>query len=231
MSETIEIKKDTFLKGTIAILAILLIISIFTGGFGFGGNANGNVILDPDEGGNNLPPINMKALIDDDAMKGEPDAPVTIVEFSDYECSFCARFYSSTLSQIQSEYIDTGKVKFVYRDFPLPMHQNAQKAAEAAECAGEQGKYYNMHNILFEQGVQGGVSGFKAYAQQIGLDTTEFNSCLDSGQMASEIQKDLMDGQKAGIKGTPGFIINGKLISGAQPFSVFQQEIEAALAA
>ncbi|HLC89152.1 MAG TPA: thioredoxin domain-containing protein, partial [Candidatus Nanoarchaeia archaeon] len=116
-------------------------------------------------------------LADDDAVKGKEDAPVTIVEFSDYECPFCARFYTDTFGQLKAKYIDTGKVKFVYRDFPLSFHQNAQKAAEAAECAGEQNKYYEMHNKLFEGGVQGGTAAFKGYAQEIGLDTSKFNSC------------------------------------------------------
>jgi protein-disulfide isomerase len=176
------------------------------------------------------PSIDMKSLMDDDAIKGDKNAPVTIIEFSDYECPFCARFYSDTLSQIDEKYIKTGKVKFVYRDFPLGFHQNAQKAAEAAECAGEQGKYYEMHDLLFEKGVQGGVASFKQYAKQIGLDTGKFDTCLDSGAMAGEIRKDMSDGQKAGVQGTPGFLVNGQLISGAQPFAVFEQVIEAELA-
>jgi protein-disulfide isomerase len=171
----------------------------------------------------------MKNLIDDDSVKGDENAPVTIVEFSDYECPFCERFYSQTYSQIKSEYVDTGKVKLIFRDFPLGFHQNAQKAAEAAECAEEQDKYYEMHDKLFENGVTGGVTTFKTYAEQIGLDQNEFDVCLDSGAMADEVAKDMRDGQAAGVKGTPAFFINGELVSGAQPFSVFQQKIEAAL--
>ncbi len=176
------------------------------------------------------PSVDMKALIDDDAVKGDKNAPVTIVEFSDFECSFCARFYTQTLKQIEDEYIKTGKVKFVYRDFPLGFHANAQKAAEAAECAGEQGEYYKMHDKLFDNGVKGGTDSFKQFAEDIGLDTAKFNDCLDSGKMASEVQKDMKDGSAAGIRGTPGFIINGQLVSGAQPFSAFKQIIEAELA-
>lgn len=173
--------------------------------------------------------VDMAKLVDDDSVKGDADAPVTIVEFSDYECPFCARFYEQTYKQIKSKYIDTGKVKLVYRDFPLSFHPQAQKAAEAAECAGEQGNYYDMHDKLFEDGVAGGVSSFKAYAKEIGLDTAKFDSCLDNGDMASEVQKDFLDGQQAGIQGTPGFFVNGVPISGAQPFSVFEQIIEAEL--
>ncbi|MFC1768657.1 DsbA family protein [Nanoarchaeota archaeon] len=176
------------------------------------------------------PTVNAEDLIDDDAIKGDKDAPVTIVEWSDFECSFCARFYSQTLSKIQEEYIDTGKVKFVYRDFPLSFHPNAQKAAEAAECAGEQGNYYEMHDLLFEKGVKGGVDSYKQFASDIGLDTDEFNDCLDSGKMASEVKADMDAGAAAGVRGTPGFVINGQAVSGAQPFENFKQIIDAELA-
>ena len=173
--------------------------------------------------------LDVADYVDDDSVKGDANAPITIVEWSDYECPFCVRFYSETFKQIDEKYIKTGKVKFVYRDFPLSFHQQAQKSAEAAECAGEQGKYYNMHDLLFERGVAGGVASFKSYAKEIGLDTVKFNTCLDSGEMASEVQKDFLDGQAAGIQGTPGFLVNGISVSGAQPFSVFEQIIEAEL--
>src|SRR3989338_4354394 len=131
-----------------------------------------------------------------------------------------------TYSQIEKNYIKTGKVKFIYRDFPLGFHQNAQKAAEAAECAGEQCKYYEMHNKLFEKGVGGGAAGFKQYAKDLGLDQNKFNQCLDSGAMAQEVKKDLADGSKLGVSGTPAFFINGQEIVGAQPYAVFEQIIE-----
>lgn len=177
----------------------------------------------------NAPSVDMVALIDDDDIKGDKDAPVTIVEFSDFECPFCTRFYQQTLSQIDEQYIKTGKVKFIYRDFPLSFHPNAQKAGEATECAGEQGKFWEMHDVLFDKGVKGGVESFKTFAQDLDLDTSKFNECLDSGAMASEVQKDFRDGQAAGITGTPGFIINGKKVSGALPFENFKQIIEAEL--
>ena len=176
------------------------------------------------------PVVDIEKLIDDDSVKGDPDAPVTIVEFSDFECPFCARFYTGAYAQIDQEYIQTGKVKLVYRDFPLSFHPNAQKAAEAAECAGEQGKYFEMHDILFERGVTGGSTSYKAFATEIGLDEQEFASCLDSGEMAAEVRQDMADGQRAGVQGTPAFFVNGQLISGAQPFPAFQAAIEQALA-
>ena len=235
--DSLTISKSDVWKSLTAILAILLIISMFTGGFGIGSNSQpaqaeqvAQVAQPREEVKPSAPSADISSLIDDDAVEGDANAPVTIIEWSDYECPFCARFYSQTLGQIRSNYIETGKVKLVYRDFPLSFHANAQKAAEAAECAGEQDKYYEMHNKLFEEGVDGGVTSFKQYAKDIGLDTSKFNDCLDSGTMAQEIAKDFQDGQAVGITGTPGFIINGKLVSGAQPYSVFEQVIEAALA-
>ena len=170
--------------------------------------------------------VDMATYIDDDSVKGDKDAPVTIVEFSDYECPFCTKFYEQSLQLIEKNYIDTGKVKFIYRDFPLSFHQNAQKAAEAAECAGEQDKYFEMHDLLFEKGVSGGVNAFKQYAKDIGLNTKKFDQCLDSGAMAQEVKDDFAAGQQLGVSGTPAFFINGKLVSGAQPYSVFEQIIE-----
>ncbi len=168
-------------------------------------------------------------LTDDDAILGSSDAPATIVEFSDYETPFGARFFSETLPLIKANYIDTGYVKFVFRDFPLSFHPNAQKAAEAAECAGEQGKYWHMHDKLLTEGVSGGVDAFKSYALVLGLDATAFNACLDSGSMVPEIGNDYEDGQAASVIGIPSFFINGQLISGAQPYSVFERAIEEAL--
>lgn len=206
--------KIKIILGIIGLIIILAVASIFIGDSSPG--VTGSAISD--------------GLADDDAIKGNANAPVTIVEFSDFECPFCAKFYRETLGQIEEEYIETGKVKFVYRDFPLGFHANAQKAAEAAECAGEQNKYWEMHDMLFEDGVVGGVSTFKRYAKEIGLNTNKFDECLDSGQMASEVRNDMKDGSAEGISGTPAFIINGQLLVGAQPFSKFKQVIDSELA-
>jgi len=225
-----KIKSNNILKGVIAVLAILFIVSIFTEGFNFDSKEVEIQGAVPTQQAQNAVPIDAASLIDDDEIKGNPNAPVTIVEWSDFECPFCARFYSETLWQIDEGYIKAGKVRFVYRDFPLGFHSNAQKAAEAAECAGEQGNYFEMHDKLFEEGVNGGVSSFKQFALDLKLDALKFNECLDSGEMESEVKKDMSDGASIGIKGTPGFVINGQLVSGAQPFSVFQQVIESELA-
>lgn len=236
--DSISITKLSMWKTIAGILAILLVASIYTEGFGIGQSKDApSAPTAPSAPAAPTQPVapaapssDMKVLADDDTIKGEVDAPVTIVEWSDFECPFCARFYSQTLPSIQEEYIDTGKVKFVHRDFPLGFHANAQKAAEAAECAGEQGKYWEMHDRLYEDGVKGGVTQYKAIAEELGLDQADFDECLDSGAMAEEVKKDMADGQANGIKGTPGFIINGKAVSGAQPFENFKAIIDAELA-
>jgi protein-disulfide isomerase len=166
---------------------------------------------------------------DDDPSIGPKDAKVVIIEFSDFQCPFCSKA-ESTVKQILAEY--EGKVRFVYRDYPLSFHQFAQKAAEAAECADEQGKFWEYHDLLFDKQNEwssNGVLSFKQYAKDIGLDSQKFDQCLDSGQMASEVKKDFSDGQSYGVNGTPAFFVNGEMISGAQPFSVFKQKIDALL--
>ncbi|MDP3697991.1 MAG: thioredoxin domain-containing protein [Nanoarchaeota archaeon] len=232
---------DLFWKVATVTLIVILAVVAFRGNSGGGATGGTAFPTGAAVGGDDPSPtvvvkniINiMNAVVENAAeeekVKGDKDAPVTIVEWSDFECPFCARFYEQTLPSIEEEYIKTGKVKFVYAHFPLGFHANAQKAAEAAECAGEQGKYWEMHDLLFAQGVQGGAAGFKQYAKNLGLNTAKFDACLDSGAMAAEVQKDMADGAAVGIQGTPGFLINGKLVSGAQPFAVFKQVIDAEL--
>lgn len=166
---------------------------------------------------------------DNDPFTGDENAPVVMIEFSDFECPFCGRFFNETLSQVEEKYINTGKVKFVYRDFPLSFHPNAQKAAEAGECANEQGKFWEMHDMIFENQSAIAVANLKTYAANLGLNTGQFNSCLDSGKYADEVASDVADGTAAGVSGTPTFFINGQILVGAQPFSAFEQVIEAEL--
>lgn len=165
---------------------------------------------------------------EDDAVKGPANAPVTIIMFSDYQCPYCGRA-EDTVKEILEAY--PTQVKLIFRDFPLSsMHQYAQKAAEASECAGEQGKYWEMHDKLFENQQALTADDLKKYAADLGLDTGKFNTCLDSGAMASEVQKDFNDGQAAGVSGTPTFFINGQKLVGAQPFTAFKPVIDAKLA-
>jgi protein-disulfide isomerase len=175
--------------------------------------------------------IDMKALIDDDPWAGNREAKVIVVEFSDFQCPFCATVLP-VVNQIKSTYGD--EILFVYRDMPISsIHPQAPKAAEASQCAFEQDSFWPYHDKLFEKqsdwgGV--GVAKFKEYAADLGLDTESFNKCLDSGKYESEVLSDLQDGIDAGATGTPAFFINGKLIPGVRPFSVFQQIIDEELA-
>jgi protein-disulfide isomerase len=166
----------------------------------------------------------------DNPSIGDADAPVTIIEFSDFECPFCGRYVTQTYPQIKKDYVDTGKVRIVFRDYPLPFHSNAQKAAEAAECADDQGKFWDMHAKLFSNQQALDVASLKKYAGELALDQTEFDECLDSGKHAAEVQQDLADGSAAGVSGTPSFFVNGMLLVGAQPYSEFKKLIDAELA-
>jgi protein-disulfide isomerase len=164
-------------------------------------------------------------------MLGNPDARVTIVEFSDFQCPYCGKFALETFPQLKKEYIDTGKARFVFRDFPLMnIHPFAQKAAEASECAHDQGKYWEYADLLFAHQDALSVNNLQQYASDLHLDTAAFATCLDSGAKAAEVQKDMNEGISYGVKGTPAFFINGEFISGARPYSVFKDAIEKALA-
>ena len=128
------------------------------------------------------------------------------------------------------EYVETGKAKFVFRDYPLEFHPEAQKAAEASECAHEQGKFWEYHDKIFENQQSLSVANEKQWAKDLGLDSAKFDNCLDSGKYAEEVKKDAAEGSAAGVSGTPGFFVNNQIISGAVPFEVFKQAIEAELA-
>jgi protein-disulfide isomerase len=171
----------------------------------------------------------VEVSVDDDSVKGDPDAPVTMIEFSEFQCPFCKRYIDDAYLEIIKEYVDTGKVKYVFRDFPLSFHNQAKPAAMAAECAHEQGKFWEYHDLLFENNDQLGIENYKKWAVDLDLDTEQFNNCLDTEKYLEEVEKDFSDGQKYGVSGTPAFFINGKLISGAQPFAAFKEAIEKAL--
>ena len=184
-----------------------------------------------------------------DNTMGDPNAPIKIEEFADFQCPFCERFQKETEPLLRQYYIDTGKVLFVYRSMGNFVSQNiggarteSQDAASAAYCAGDQNKFWEMHAHLFANVLGEDAGSFtdrrlQAIAEKIGLNMGEFNSCYSSGKYEDRVQQDLKDGQAAGITGTPGFLVtytvNGetktKLIEGAQPFSTFQQELEAIL--
>lgn len=158
---------------------------------------------------------------------------LVIYEFSDFQCPYCKRFTDEAYKQIKQKYVDTGKVTIVFRHLPLSFHPFAQKAAEAAECANAQGKFWAYHDKLFATAVQDGsnlsVSNLKRYAVELGLNSATFDSCLDNGEKADVVKADIAAGSQAGVSGTPSFIIDGEKVVGAQPYENFKQVIDAAL--
>jgi protein-disulfide isomerase len=160
--------------------------------------------------------------------RGPANAPIEIVEFSDFQCPFCLRAFP-TVVQVLNEYGD--RIHFVYRHFPLQMHPNARPAAEAAACAAEQGKFWEYHDELFRGQARLSDSDLKQHAATVGVDTAKFNSCVDSHKYRAQVDSDLKDGEEAGVTGTPAFFINGRSLSGAQPYEVFKRTIEEELSA
>lgn len=171
--------------------------------------------------------------------KGNADAPVTMMEFSDYQCPYCSRNYREVLPRLEKEYIETGKLKFVIRENPIPsLHRNAKNASMAALCAGDQDKYWEMHNMLFENQRELDVDNLKAFAGKIGLDTATFSECLDSKKYEKRVNADVAMGAKLGVRGTPAFVLGltdpddtnkanmSVYIKGAQPFDNFKQAID-----
>jgi len=163
-----------------------------------------------------------------DHIKGDEDAPITIVEYSDFECPFCGRV-QPTLDRVLDEYGDD--VRLVFRHFPLSFHARAQKAGEASECAANQGKFWEYHDILFENqsSLSGGISQLKEWAGDLGLDQERFDECLDNSDEAGTVKNGLASGSQKGVTGTPGFFINGISLSGAQPFEAFSTIIDSEL--
>ena len=181
----------------------------------------------------------VRASVADAPMLGRANAPVTLVEFSDYQCPFCQRFFATTLLALKKDYIETGKLRYVLRDFPLEMHPHARKAAEAAHCAGEQGKYWEMHDVLFQHQQALAPPQLAEHARTVGVDEPKFAECLSSGRYATRVERGLTDGAAAGVQGTPGFVVGrtqagdvveGTLIRGAQPVEAFRRVIDQILA-
>lgn len=154
------------------------------------------------------------------------NAEVTIVEYSDFQCPFCGRAMM-TLKDIQETYGD--KVEIIYEHFPLQFHKYAEKAAEASECARDQEKFWEYHDMLFENQDNLGIDSLKGYASQLGLDKKKFDKCLDSGEKRDAVQRDYDEGVSKGVSATPTFFINGKKLVGAQPFEKFKAVIDSEL--
>lgn len=253
MSDEITVKKSTYGKIIIGII-ISVAVAAFFGGY-FVGTQNVPKLDDtPSESlvvkdfrdviPSQAPEDTRKLSIDldDDPVKGNPDAQITLVEFSDFQCPFCARFYEQTLPSIEENFVNTGKVKIVFRDFPIPnIHPNALSAHVAAECANIQGKFWQYHDILFSRQQEWNklenpqaIEKFSTYAQELDMDPS-FNSCMQSQQPLAEISHDMEDAKKYGSTGTPSFFVgNEKLgfvkIEGAKPYEVFSNLINSQLA-
>ena len=167
--------------------------------------------------------------IDDDPVLGSDDAPITLIEFSDYECPFCKKWNVEVYPRLKEQYGD--KIRFVFRDFPLyNIHPNAIPAAESANCAGEQDKYWEYHDLLFAGGKPLGRDTYLAYAQQLGIEQSAFEKCIADRRHQQEVEGDLQYASNLGVQSTPTFFINGLAIVGAQPFEVFEQIINMELA-
>jgi len=253
----ITIKKSTYnnmLKGIVTAIAI----AAFVGGYSVGTFDNSEFGVSSEELKEILSEIKttpvpqpiqqpsqpgapqlFRVSIDDDPVKGNPNAPVTVIEFSDFQCPFCSRFFKQTLPQLEENYINTGKVKLVYKDLPLDnLHPNARPAHIASECADEQGKFWEYHDVLFTKQSEWQrlpsadlSSTLTVYASELGLQTTSFESCLQSQDIADEVNKDTLEAASYGATGTPTFFIGSekdgfiKLV-GAQPYAAFQAVID-----
>lgn len=258
--EPIKIKQEEgapskgawIVAGSILLGGLIISASILSSGGAFQKGANVGSAQQPS--GNPAPTAQqpagqpsgpVKVSVDNDPVLGDKNAPLTLIEFSDYECPFCKRTFTDLLPELKKAYIDTGKVKLVYRDFPLSFHANAEKEAEAAECArslGNDATYYKFHDQIFTQTTSNGtglaLTQLPVIAKNLGLNVNQFQQCLDSGKFKDEVAKDMADGTAAGVSGTPSWIIGtsskdgqieGQLIVGAQPFSSFKTAIDGLL--
>ncbi len=254
-NKKMSVKKSTFNGLLIGIIILVGTTAFFAGSYTSNLNSNQISVADLDEAmaklelkllQNQLPTKQaaepVKISTDNDPIIGNPNAPITIVEFSDFQCPFCARFHTQTLPSLLGEYIEQGKVKLVFRDFPIQsIHPNALSASVAAECANDQDKFREMHDALFENQndwnklkTVDALSLFSQYASVMKLDQESFDSCLNSGKHIPEIQNDLNDGRDYGVSGTPGFFVGNDQIGfvelkGAQPFESFKKVIDAQL--
>ena len=206
--------KEKFWKIATISLAVLLVASMYF-----------NVTVIAVSG--NIAKKAEKALITEGMTKGSKNSPVTLIEYSDYECPYCARA-EATIKDVLDEY--GSKIYFVYKDFPLPFHNNAQKAAEASRCALEQNKYWEYHDALFKNQQSLDTNSLKTYAKSLGLDEAKFSECLDSNKYTEKVKQDIEEGQSKGVTGTPTFFVNGKMLVGAQPFDAFKEIIDKELA-
>lgn len=178
------------------------------------------------------PASDLKVNLENVPMLGEATASVTVVEFSDFQCPYCEQFFTLTLPQIKQAYMDTGQVKYYFKNFPLTgLHKNAALAAAAALCAQDQEAFWAYHDQLFAKQSEWAeqaspAASFRKYAGSVGLKAKDFADCLDSGKYAGRVSAEVSEGQTLGVTGTPSFVINGRLLVGAYPFAEFKKIIE-----
>ena len=242
MSEQNSNKKN-FIFGLIAGVAVISIIGfvvLLATGYGrdntVGDKADTNQVAQKQN--NNIPPAQQAGKItinSNDHIRGDKNALITMVEFSDFQCPYCKKF-NPTMQKVMEDY--KGQVRWIYRHFPLGFHKNAQKSAEASECAGEQGKFWEFADKAFENSQSDGTGlnteDLKKYAKELDLNTSKFNDCLSGGKFAGKVKDDMTSGQVAGVTGTPGTILidkdgNTQLISGALPYSQIKSKIDSVL--
>lgn len=190
------------------------------------GNNEANKVDENNKGTDTAVPSPVSIDTSKDYVRGAKNAAIMLVEYSDFECPFCKKHFP-TMNQLLKEY--EGKIGFVYKHYPLPFHKNAQKAAEATECSGEQGKFWEMHDKLFE-GDDLSVENIKKLAKNLKLNTSQFNKCLDDGKYEQKVKDQTQEATKFGVTGTPATFVNGYKISGAHPVSLFKEVIDAILA-
>jgi len=236
-AETFSVSRSTL---THALVAVIFLLIGVVGGALLGGRgidsteldqvvrqAVGEAVADLEFTDNTNAADPNAALVDDDPFVGPVDAPVTLVEFSDFYCGFCGRFAAETLQPLLAKY--EGQIRFVYRDMPIIGGAASFQAAIAAECAAEQDKFMEFHTVLFANTDKRTREDVIGFAKDLGIDEDVFTACLDNQEMANEVTLDYLDGQALGITGTPAFYINGRFISGAQPFETFVLLIDAEL--
>lgn len=240
-------KKDWILPASILIAAVLIsgsIIYLVKSGAVGGGRpqaADNNVPQDQGGGAGGAaaqPTGDVTKLGERDVIMGDPNAPVTVVEYADFQCPFCGRFFTDAGAKIRDQYVKTGKVKMVYRDFAF-LGPESVASAEAAECAKDQGKFWSYHDALYTAEIADGQEGngnlnktlFMKLAGNVGLDTAKFGACIDSNKYANVVSKSVSDAQALGVNSTPTIFVGQQKILGAQPFSVFQAAIDKFLGA
>jgi len=218
------------LFGAVGLAALFLVI----GGRGNQLPGAGNNSALPQQDNPSIPD-DLSILEGDSPVLGDPNAPVTLVEFGDYQCTFCNKFFNESLSTLIEKYVDTGQLKIVFRDYAINGRES-QNAAEAASCANEQGEFWSYHDKLFSERQGYNVGVFKEdnlvnFAGELGLNTDQFRECYKSGKYKGDIADDGKDARRFGVRGTPGFFLNGTLIPGAQPLAFWESAIQQLLLA